>query len=70
MQISLTKNDMQNKKFPSTVGRILNANFTNAFVQKNEGNFFSFFSSKRYFDGVEMVTIGGVFTSEDKLSST
>ena len=63
--ISFTKHDMQNKKFASTVVKILNTSFTNVFVQKNEGIFFPFFQV-RYIDGLEMVTIGGIFASEDK----
>ena len=62
---SLTKEDVEDSNFTKAVHKILNAAFKNAFVVRRDGVFRPFFQVE-YADGLDMVTYGGIFTTNDE----
>ena len=60
----VSRDDMENDKFPVAVHKVLNAAFMNAFVGST-GKFWPYFQVG-YADGSAMLTYGGVYTTPEK----
>ena len=57
--------DMENANFPSTVHQIMNKALQHTFVVRRDGTFQILFQVE-YADGVNMITVGGVFSDSSK----